>query len=168
LDERIAKQVTTILIISAALVFGVITFSVLLAVVVGFQNIHFGFGLLTSIGFAFGVIGFAMAFLVARIVHAKSLELIRGDRSTKELSVAISELRERIAASLVTTTIIRYAVIESGIAINLICFYTEKSGWSLVGVGLGIGLMLLTFPLPSRVESWISDSVSEITGTFQA
>ena len=102
------------------------------------------------------------SFIVPMVSASSAVEAVRQNYKDSPENRLIAG--ESLAASYVTSMIIRFAIIEGSIFANLVFFYLEHSFASLVYVGIGILLMFAQFPFPGRMVGHIEGQLSEITG----
>lgn len=131
--------------IAAALIIGSSLFLITMSVVIDWENAHTRIPMLVMIA-AISAIGmYAMSFAAFQFFIGQARIEQRND-------VGISSA----ASALLTSTVLRYALIEGGVMLNGLVFLLEDSFVNL-GVGIfGILIMFAVFPKKADIESKVS------------
>ena len=148
--KNIRPKLVAIQFIAAALIVGVVVFAGVMSAIVDWDNINDRFKMLSLIATASGIFMFTLS-IVAPKVFASGNEVVDSDPSTAILA---------IINTLMVENLIRFALIEAAVFLNLMVFMIEPHRGSLIVVGVGILLMLICFPRQSKMIAVIEDRLS--------
>jgi len=137
------KLLATQLVIVAMLIGLIALVAVICFALVDFDNLNPRIKMLTLIGFVAGMLLFGLSVVVPKI-FATDVPVKGNDEAAE--SSAISA----IVNAMFTENVARAAVIEGGVFLNAIVFMLEPHIASLVVIGIGVLLMLASFPLRNR------------------
>lgn len=140
----------SIQLVAGALIAGAILFAAVIAAITDWNNFNDRFKLLSLIGTVSGILVLGLSLIVPKVFAS-------GDSDTlKPASNAQSAINDMIG-SLTVETLIRFALIESAIMLNLMVVMIEPHRASLVIVGIGVLMMLIWFPRQSKMIATIED-----------
>ena len=148
--------------ICASLIFGVLTFAIVIGVIVGFNNINSDLGIMTLIGIVIAATTYGLSFVVPAVAAKGTLESVRTKFKKSGESLDSPLGYEKLAGIFNTSVILRYALIEGSIFLNLVVFFLEKSSYSLMISAIGIILMVVCFPFPGRMVDWIENRIGSL------
>jgi hypothetical protein len=146
----IRPKLVVIQIIATALIIGVIVFAAVIFAIVDWGNLNARLKMLSLIGTVTGIFMFGLS-IVAPKVFASGNDVAPPADSDQ------SDAIKSILDSLMAENVIRFALIEAAIFLNLMVFMIEPHRAALVVVGIGILLMLICFPRQSRMITTIEN-----------
>jgi len=146
-------------VLAAAITMGGVMFSAVIASITKWDDLEGPVKLLSTIAAGTSIIVFGMAFVAPSIFPKTPTRLRPTDDSNREKGLF------EIATLLFNQQLARYAMLEAGIFINAVALMLEPRWLNIVGIGFGLLLMLLAFPLKfrtlptveSRYEEWAGD-----------
>ena len=136
--------------IAAALIIGVVVFAAVIFAIVDWGNLNDRLKMLSLIGAVTGIFMFGLSIVAPKIFASGRDAAPPAD---SDQSNAIKPILE----SLMAENLIRFALIEAAIFLNLMVFMIESHRAALVVVGIGILLMLICFPRQSKMITTIED-----------
>jgi uncharacterized membrane protein len=148
--ENIRPKLAVIQMIAAALIVGVIVFAGVIFAIVDWENLNERIKMLSLFGAATGILMFGFSIVAPR-VFASSHHVALPAKPDQ------SEAIKPVLDSLMAEHIIRFALIEAAIILNLMVFMIEPHRAALVVVGIGILLMLIFFPRQSNMITTLED-----------
>ena len=156
-QQQIAPKIQVAQIIGAAMVMGAIFFSVGICFVANWEEIGV-LKLITLIGaftgFTIFVLSFIISFMFPKIPAGKEIT-VSGDENRETAAI------DSILRIMTTEAIVRAALIEGAILLNLMVFMLEPHLISLVVVGIGILLMAALIPWPTKAMSRVEDRLRD-------
>lgn len=165
LQQYIVPKVRVGQFIAGGLLMGVIMFSGCISLIANWENYGQPLKLLTLIGAVAGFSVFILSLLLP-ILFSKvptKLEVLKKASNFDELD---KDAQDKVTADLIlnmlaTEKIVRGALIEGAIFLNVVVFLLEPHLVSLVVVGAGFLLMLVMFPRVSRVLAKTEDRIRD-------
>lgn len=151
--ESLERQVQSLWLICAALLSGVLVFTVVAFFWVGVDRIETAFSIMAVVGVVAGAFSYVSAGVVPALIASPR---VAGD-SARDSDPAVAEdrRRHRLAAEFVTRSILRMALLEGGILMNLVIFLIDRSAFSLGMAVFGLLCMLISLPYPGRMLGWM-------------
>lgn len=149
--KRIQPKLLFIQVIAGALILGALSFAAAMIVIVDWENLNDAVKMLTLFAGATGLFIFVMSIFVPMIFtsHPQATQATDGARENSAIDAAVT--------TLVTESLIRYALLEGGIFLNLMVLIIEPHLASLVVAGIGLLFMLALFPRQSKLISTIEN-----------
>ena len=143
--DRIQPKLVLVQAVAAALILGALGFAAMISVIVDWENLNDQTKMLTMIAGATGVFIFVMSIFVPKIFANKptAAAAVNSPIEDKDIDAALPMM--------MTETLIRYALIEGGIFLNAMVMIIEPHLASLIVAGTGLLLMLVLFPLQSKM-----------------
>ncbi len=146
----IQPKLVVIQLIAAALITGVLVFAGVICAVADWGGLNDRLKMLSLIGAVSGVFMFVLSVVAPKVFASGQAE--SGPAASDQPDVIKTHLN-----SLLTETLIRFALIEAAIFLNSMVFMIESHRVSLVVVGIGILVMLFCFPRRSNMIAVIED-----------
>ena len=150
--QQLRPKLLSIQVISGFLMLGVLAFAGLMVMIVDWDDLNDRVKMLTLIAAATGVLILVLSIFIP---NAFSSDVRPSGDSESDQSTAATA----IANMLVTENLIRFALLESAIFLNLVVFFLEPHLVSLAVAGFGLLLMLAFFPRQSRMISVIEERI---------
>lgn len=149
--NAIRPKLFTIQLVAATLFVSVVLFAVVISMITDWENLNDRFKMLSLIGTASGTLVLGLSMIVPRVFASGEPEthLPKSDDPQQSIS--------SILTSLTVETLIRFALIEAAIFLNLVVMMIEPQRASLVIVGIGVLMMLIWFPRKSKMIAVIDD-----------
>ena len=161
-DEQIKQlrgKIMTLVIIAAALVNGALVFAFIVGAVTDWTDVNRPLKIFNLIAAGTALLMYVLAFLVPTLfpkapekVPAAAGGIPTSDPDEDKLRAALEVL-----SLLTNETVIRFALLEGGILLNVMVCMLEPRWISVGAAGLGFLLMLICFPFPGRVVRSIED-----------
>ena len=148
--QQIRPRLLTIQAIAAALIVEVLFLAGVLSAIVDWENVADRVKMLTLIGMIAGVFIYALSIVVPR-VFASGTNLRPPTKVVDQYEIAST------ASTMMTEVLIRFALINGAIFLNLMVFCIEIHVASLVVAAIGLLLMVAFFPRQSNMISAIGD-----------
>lgn len=145
---RIKPKLMLIQVVALALILGAMAFAAVSSVIVDWENRNDQIKMLTLFAMTSGLFIFAMSIFIPKFFATNHTA---GQHSTRE-SVSDKSV-DAIVPMLMTETVIRYALIEGGVFLNLMVLIIEPHLATAVVAGIGLVLMLAMFPRQSKLIS---------------
>jgi len=149
--QQIQPKLVLIQVVAGALIMGAVAFAAAMSVIVDWENLNDQANMLTMFAGASGLFIFMMSIFVPLMFAGKSNVSNASSSPVEEPGIAAA------IPMLMTETLIRYALIEGGVFLNLMVLIIEPHLASLVVAGIGLLLMLVLFPRRSKMMSTIED-----------
>ncbi len=156
--QTIEPRIRTIQIVCGSLIMGLMTMAVIFVVAMGPEFIP-KLGILQMVGIGMAVPVILMSFILPTGIRRNSLRQSLSDEQKNDPFQ--DEVITQALASVQTSSIIRFALLEGAAIMNLIFWFVEKSLYNLVVVGIALGLMVAFFPFSGRIIDTIQ---SDLTG----
>jgi len=148
--QQIRPRLLTIQAVAAALIVGDLMFAGAISVVVDWENVAERVKMLTLIGMIAGVFIYALSIVVPKVFAS-------GTNLRPPTKVVDQEEIASTANTMMTEVLIRFALINGAIFLNLMVFLIEIHIASLVVAAIGLLLMVALFPRQSNMISTIGD-----------
>ena len=161
-SASIAPKLLSIQIISAAILMGAVCFAVVIAFIVNWEELTTTVPLMTLIGAATGVSLLMLSFVAPRIAAANTVQATAFQLAQKKRDVDDEQTLLELVQQLTVNQIIFSALIEGAIFLNLIVFMLDKSQVSLFVVGIGLVILILSFPTGTRIQNRLVDRMESI------
>ena len=153
--ETFKPKLLALQIVPLAMMGGAVVFAGAISTMADWSVVDRPFKIFNLIGAGTAVCMYVLAFVVPSLFPKTPDQLPQpGDQLSSDLE---EKAVSGIIGLLTTETIIRYALIEGGVMLNLMVLMLEARWVSVIVAGLGFVLMLLCFPLNSRLQDRISD-----------
>lgn len=149
--KRIQPKLKTVQIIAAALIGGAFTFTVAMSLLVDWEHLNSEAKMLTMMGAGTGLLVFVLSIFAPRVFSGQSAKQKADTSSAGDSAV------DAAVPMMMTETLIRYTLLESGIFLNLMVMILEPHVASISVAGMGLFLMLALFPTSSRLLSGVED-----------
>ena len=150
-------------IISGALLFGALMACAALFLINSNRQFNSTLGILTGLGILMAAVNFVAALIIPSLMRKSSLnelrKLLTGDQKETEQGTL-----EAAAASVARFQIVRFALIEGAIFINLLFWFVEGSLYGWVAIAVGFVLMIAFFPYPNRAANSIDELLADAKG----
>ena len=130
---------------------------------VQWDRLDYELSMLVLMALFFGLMMLGLSFLAPAILGSSSVKELAGRYAESEDLTDNSSLVDKLFGVFQTNLVIRFALIEAVLLLNLLVFMLEKNPLNLVVVGLGLLMMLGFFPFSSRVTSWIGGHIRGMT-----
>jgi hypothetical protein len=149
--KRIQPKLLLIQVIAAALILGALAFATAMSVMVDWENLNDQVKMLTLFAGVSGLFISVMSIFVPKIFASHpGVTKATGDAlEDRDIDAAV--------ATLTTESLIRYAMLEGAVFLNLMVLIIEPHLASLVVAGIGLLLMIVLFPRQSRLVAAIED-----------
>ena len=151
--DNIRPKLISIQIISAVLIVGALVFTAMICAIVDWDNLNERLKMLSMIGAVSGILMLGMSFVVPKVFSSGEGGL-RSDNSDQ------SEVVKTTLHSLMVENLIRYALIEAALFLNLMVFLIEPHRAALLIVGIGVLTMLICFPRQSKMIAEIENRLA--------
>lgn len=148
--NNVRPKLVSIQIIAAAMIVGALVFTAVICTLVDWANLNKHLKMLSLIGTVSGILMLGLSFVAPR-VFASGYEVSLPTDSDQSTAI------KAILDTLVAENLIRFALIEAALFLNLMVFMIEPHRAGLVIVGIGVSLMLIYFPRQSKMISVIAD-----------
>lgn len=156
--ETITPKLIGIQVLAAALTMGGVMFPAVIASITDWQELEGPVKLLSTIAAATSIIVFGMAFVAPSIFPKTPTRLKPSDDPSRQKGLI------EIAQLLFNQQLARYALLEAGTFINAVALMLEPRWINIAGIGFGLLLMLLSFPLKFRTLPTVESRFEEWTG----
>jgi len=151
LDPNQVGRVTQI--VSAALMFGILTFSGV-AFVIG-RGEGDGQPIVSFVG-----VGFAAIALVLQFFVPNALVMAQGGTLRQ---ISGEERRRALGGLYMTRTLIVMAILEGAAMLNIVAYILEHQIWSYAVVAVILTMMALRFPSQGKFDEWAFDLERSLT-----
>lgn len=141
--EQISKSGLTLKIICGALLIGVCMFALVLCLIIDFENLDTDLDMLVLLAASSGAVMFSAAYVAFQVLSKQTAA--KDDSTMANLNV------------LQTAWIVRFAILDAAIFMNLIVTMAENSLITLFVALVGVLLMVIGFPRSVKVEAVMED-----------
>ncbi|MFK7767864.1 MAG: hypothetical protein AB8B55_11635 [Mariniblastus sp.] len=160
LQQHVAPRIRVMQAIVAAIIMGAIMFCVCIGFIANWENYGEPMRLLTLIGGFAGVciyiLSFVLPFMFSKVPTSNEVEAKGGDPG-KQSETIINLILNMVTAEIV----VRAALIDGAIFLNLVVFLLDPHIVSLVIAGIGILLLLFLLPRSSKIVSVVEDRLQD-------
>ena len=164
MQQSIEQKARVIQVVCGALIMGVIFFAAVLSMIADWDPTHFDLTLLSIVGLVIAAGCYAVSVFLPNMMAGNALQVIADQIRNSKRELNSDEGRNLVANQYVTTTIVRYAVIEGAVFANLLFFFVDHAAVCLVVAAIGLALMILFFPFPGRMMTWVQNQISNYSG----
>lgn len=146
--SEVRPRLFALQIIAISMIFGAIVFAGMVASMADWSLIYEPIKMLNTIGIGTAVVMFIIAFLAPSMIPPVPVNVGKApvDPDPAQDAKAI----KGIIASLSTETVIRFAILEGAIFLNVMVFMLEPRVATIVVIGIAVFLMLASMPFPFR------------------
>ena len=141
--EQLSKPGLTIKIICGALLAGVCMFGLILLLIVDFNSLNIELDMLVLLAASSGAVMFSTSFVAFKVLSTQTA-------AKNESMMAHFQILQ-------TAWIVRFAIIEGAIFVNLIVTIAENSLITMFVALVGVLLMVIGFPRSVKVEELLAD-----------
>ena len=145
--ETIRRPSLTLKIICAALIAGVCMFGVMLCMIINFNNLNTIFDMLVLLAASSGAVMYLMSFIAFKVLSGQT------DARNETTAAHFKVLQ--------TSWIVRYAIIEGAVFLNLIVTFAENSLITLFVAVVGLLLMVIGFPRAIVIEGLLEERLKD-------
>lgn len=167
--RRIASKIRVAQLVWVALVFGVLVFAGMLAMIANWEEASSSVKMMTLMGAATGVALCLFSFLVPFFFSSSVME--RGQiagRHESPVTDAEPIENDKVVDSAfqlyLTSQVAAWAMVEAAIFLNLMVFMIESGYVSVSVAGLGLVVLLASFPFGFRVLKKVASRYDEAAG----
>ena len=166
--DRFKPQLLTMMIICGALIMGATTFAILISTITDWTEVGdpSSPSMLALMGLIFGGMMVMLSFIVPIVSRRANIRQLTDRYASPDLyeksKPSLGEddgLIHKLLATFQTSMIIRFAMIEGAVFLNLMLFMVERNPINLIVGGVGLLIMLAMLPLPGRVWNWVESTI---------
>ncbi len=147
--RRIQPKLLTVQALAGALILGAIVFAAVMSLMVDWENLNDQVKMLTLMASVSGLFLFVISVFVPIVFGGSSNGFQKLNEPLKDSQI------DAVVSMLITETLIRYALIEGGVMLNLMVLIIDPHLVLIVVAGIGLLLMLASFPRQSKMISTI-------------
>ena len=160
--NRIRPKLTLIQLIALAILLGAVAFVIVVAAIVDWNDLSAYMKMMSLIGLATGACMFVIAFIIPSLISETSTAVVARELSNESREIDDDKAIDSIVGSLSISQIIFLAIIEGAIFLNLLTFMLEHSKPSLIIIGLGLLILVMSFPTKSRLQRRVANRLQAI------
>lgn len=144
------------LIVAGAIFMGGVLFAAVIAITADWNVVGQPSKMLNTLGAGTAIVMYGLAFAIPR-TFPRVPDSVAPQQGEATFLVGL----QQIASLMTTETIVRYALIEGGVFLNITVFMLEPRWVTAVVIGLGLLVMLVSLPLPGRAVNQFQQRVEQ-------
>ena len=157
-NKQLTALVKNLQIISAALIMGVLFFAVMTLLLVDWEHVSAKLTPLGLLALALPLVLGAISLFLPSMLFKQAASAYARENPKPE----IASLLRASGVAATTQTIVGMSLREGGAFLGLAAWFLESNLLGLIGMFIGLGLMILTFPTYGKIEQKLADFREEV------
>ncbi len=160
--QRAKPKLLLIQLIAAAILIGAFFFTGIILTMTDWSKFPGDGRIMSLLGAITGFAMLGLAWIVPNLIATSSTQIAAEVIRFRDSDQLDDKIIEGSLASLVFRRIVFSAIIDGAIFLNLIVFFIEQNTVNLAIIGLGLLVMVVGFPIQSRLISKIDDQLRDV------